>query len=121
MIKLAIALVIHFYFILPVYPLEGNCSNETGKIGIRTDWDRVIAKCYHGCPAYYAGLRVGDKIISVDGIKKKEIAGPAHESVTIEVLRDSKKLIFKIERAYASEVKIMRRAAFMAELGEVAP
>jgi C-terminal processing protease CtpA/Prc len=103
---------------LPLYSLEGHCSNESGKIGIRTDWDRVIVKCYHGCPAYYAGLRIGDKILLVDGTKNKEISGPAHEVVTLVVLRDNKELEFKVERAYESEVKIMREAAFMAEIGE---
>jgi len=105
-------------FVLPIFLLEGHCSNESGKIGIRTDWDRVIVKCYHGCPAYYAGLRIGDKILLVDGTKNKEISGPAHEVVTLVVLRDDKKLEFKIERAFESEVKIMREASFMSELGE---
>jgi len=104
--------------VLPIFLLEGHCSNESGKIGIRTDWDRVIVKCYHGCPAYYAGLRIGDKILLVDGLKSKEISGPAHETVKLLVLRNDKQLEFTVERAYESEVKIMREAAFMAEIGE---
>ena len=116
-----LSLIIQIMFVLPVYPLEGRCSNEDGKIGIRSDWDRKVVKCYHGCPAYYAGMRVGDKILLVDGVKNKEISGPAHEIVTIVVLRDSKELTFKIERAYESEVKLMKEAAFMSELGEVEP
>lgn len=118
MSKLLLALFIHFYFVLPVYPLEGRCSNEAGKIGIRTDWERKIVKCYHGCPAYYAGLRIEDKILLVDGSLKKEITGPPYTEVTIVVRRGFQILTFKVSRIYESEIKILRKAAFMSELGE---
>ncbi len=87
-------------------PLQGNVSNEKGKIGIREDWDRRIVRVHPGSPAELAGLKVGDKVIEVDGHKGDyPIIGGAKEVVKVVVDRKGQTLTFYIRRIPTWQIK----------------
>lgn len=71
----------------PATLLQGTVSNEQGRIGIRTDWDRKIVRMAPESPAEKAGLQLKDKILTVDGDRKGEIVGPAYGTVRLKVQR----------------------------------
>ena len=87
--------------------LQGIVSNKDGRIGIREDWERVITVIHKDSPAEKAGLKVGDKVIEVDGHKGDyPITGPVGGTVEV-VVTDSTKLkrVYHIKRVSPSEIK----------------
>lgn len=84
--------------------LHGSVSNTKGRIGIREDWDRRITRIYNLSPAAKAGLKIGDKIVMVDGRKGAEIVGPPEEIVHIRIQRENTFLSFDIERVASNKI-----------------
>jgi carboxyl-terminal processing protease len=77
----------------------------------------TIGMVFKGSPAEKAGIKAGDHIVAVDGVRKKwaldevvsKIRGPAGTKVTIEMARDgvAKPLSFTITRARITIPNIM--------------
>lgn len=78
---------------------------KDGMIGIREDWNRVITRIHPGSPAQLAGLKIGDRVVTVDGVKSKEIIGPVGGSVLLEIERDGEIIQRRIIRVPKSEIK----------------
>lgn len=90
--------------------LQGNVSNEKGRIGIREDWERRITRVHPGSPAEKAGLRAGDKVVEVDDHKGDyPIIGGAHETVKVVIDRVGQRLTFFIRRVPFAEINTGRR------------
>jgi hypothetical protein len=76
-----------------------------GRIGCDIDEQGTIIKVFDGSPSQLVGLKVGDKIISLDGNPFKDRSqaisqafGDPDTNVEIIVLRNAEKLIFNITR-----------------------
>jgi carboxyl-terminal processing protease len=85
----------------------GPSSNFVG-IGVVTTSGLIIGEVFTGSPAEIAGVRIGDRIISVNGVPVEgqtsqevsgQIRGPAGEPVTLTFSRDGAPLTFTITRA----------------------
>lgn len=98
--------------------LQAHISNETGYIGLRENWDRVVAKVYLDSPAYLSGIQPGDKIISVDGRKDGEIPGSAWTLVSVVTDRDGIISTHQILRLPHLLIREYDRRAFLESLGE---
>lgn len=76
--------------------LQGNVSNEYGRIGVRVSSSGGVSKVYEHSPAKDAGIRRGDVILEADGVKgTKHIDGLAGTSAKLKVKRGS--FIFEVE------------------------
>lgn len=87
--------------------LHGAVSNKQGRIGIREDWERRITVVHKNSPAELAGLKVGDKVIEVDGhTGDYPIVGPVGGTVEVVVIDASKlKRAYHIVRVAPCEIK----------------
>jgi predicted metalloprotease with PDZ domain len=72
-------------------------SSVHGYIGVQRAGHR-IEHVIERSPAEKAGLKVGDKVLSVDGKKDASIDGPAYENVELEIKRHDEILHFEIQR-----------------------
>jgi membrane-associated protease RseP (regulator of RpoE activity) len=85
-------------------------TREKGKIGVNIDKNGIIVSLKDDGPAFKSGLKVGDKIIKIDGeivqwesidniysVFSKIIGAPG-TIVELTIIRDGKELVFKVER-----------------------
>lgn len=90
------------------YTVRGGVSNERGLIGVRT-CDRKVERVYLDSPAWRAGVKVGDKIVLVDGSIRAEIIGEPFQTVQLCIHRRVKGLLetlnLEIERVPEREIK----------------
>lgn len=94
-IVLATLLAITFAFIV------GCASKPPGAIGVMYNQDGVVRHIYSHSPAAKAGLLLGDIIEN-----PKSLRGPVGTSVTISVIRKSKKLSFTLVRVNVKTLKL---------------
>ncbi|MBZ4661725.1 MAG: carboxyl-terminal protease [Thermotoga sp.] len=107
-------------------------KGEYGGLGIEVTYDaehgaiKVVAPMY-GTPAWRAGLKAGDLIITIDGTPVSKMTymeavnnlrGEPGTSVTIEVLRDGEKLTFTIVREKI-EIKMVLYSFIETEKGSI--
>lgn len=82
---------------------------ETGRIGVKIRKNGVVEEVVDGGPASIAGIKIGDKLIKVDGEPTlsgdnellslvSKIAGEHGTVVELTIIRDGKELTFKVER-----------------------
>jgi C-terminal processing protease CtpA/Prc len=88
-----------------VEPLKGHIEKQNvqkGRIGILFDGagPRVL-KVYVGSPAYVAGIKPGDYILSHSD---KDIIGPVGTNVTLLVLHAGRRYLIVIERVPFSQI-----------------
>ena len=85
--------------------LSSFASMFKGRIGVDSDEQGAIITVFDGSPAQQCGIKVGDKIISIDGNPFKDrsqaisqIIGEPDTIVELILLRNDDKLNFKIAR-----------------------
>lgn len=85
--------------------LQGNISNQYGRVGIKVGTTGRITHVYNHSPAYLAGLQEGDKVLEADGRKGyKLVDGIAGTDARLKVRRGKEILFFTIPRVPKSEV-----------------
>lgn len=83
--------------IIPKEDGEGTsteCEEWYGGIGIIQDFESEITYVAHGYPADKAGIRLGDVIVE----QNDEIRGDPGTKLTLNILRNKKKLVFNLVR-----------------------
>lgn len=111
MISMIFALVLASTNYVCAATLHAKVTNQIGMIGVRiASLSKTISKVYPNSPAYYAGLKKGDKVLKIDDKHTNidYIDGEPYTYVQLTVRRGKENLTFDVYRREKDDVFICK-------------